>query len=214
MPEDEDPYVGRESVFHFDEMIIAVTDKSKAVAVWTHSAQLSDLQRAASELVPHTISLALAVRELVRSGYLFAAEVLIRPILERVAVLSYLADEGPEATSLWSQGWPYKTRPSLATMLGHMKGPPSAEDKQVARDIVDHFNAIIHADPIGSYRNLGTDRDGRSGFLSGPTATDVKKCDDICFQVAMYLVIVLARMTQVFPEVSADTTMSSNAAKH
>ena len=87
-----DPYLGRESVYHFDQMISAAMERSRAVAEWTHSNALTPLQKAASEILPHSFSLACAVRELVRSGYLFPAEVLIRPLLERAAVISYLAE--------------------------------------------------------------------------------------------------------------------------
>ena len=99
-----DPYLGRESVYHFDQMISAAMERSRAVAEWTHSNALTPLQKAASEILPHSFSLACAVRELVRSGYLFPAEVLIRPLLERAAVISYLA-EVPDSVVLWEKGW-------------------------------------------------------------------------------------------------------------
>ena len=195
----DDPYLGRESVFHFDQMISAAMEKNRLVAEWTHSNALTPLQKAASEILPHAFSLACAVRELIRTGYLFPAEVLIRPLLERAAVISYLV-EVPDSVPLWEKGWPYKTRPSLAAMLVHMRGAKH-EDKETARLIVDHFNAIIHADPSGSYRNLGTDKEGRTGFASGPNRNSPDACDEICFQCSMYLVIPVARMVQIFPAI-------------
>jgi len=58
---------------------------------------------------------------LVRTGYLFSAEILLRPLIERVAVISYLMHIGDKALDLWEQGWPYKTRPPLSKMLDSIK---------------------------------------------------------------------------------------------
>ena len=195
-----DPYLGRESVYHLDRMILVSLERRREIADWTHSNECSRLQRAASELIPHGLSLALGIRELVRSGYLFPAKVLARPLVETVAVISYLADVGEDAVRLWERGWPYKLRPSLATMLSHMRGTKNDDSKTLAKEIVDHFNSLVHADPVGSSYNLGTDSAGRIGFISGPTAKAPEMCDDICFETAMYLVILSARMVQIFPE--------------
>src|ERR1700730_10702689 len=154
----DDPYLGRESVFHFDQMISAAVEKNRLVAEWTHSNALPPLQKAASEILPHAFSLACAVRELIRTGYLFPAEVLIRPLLERAAVISYLV-EVPDSVPLWEKGWPYKTRPSLAAMLVHMRGAKH-EDKETARLIVDHFNAINPCRPIRLVSQFGNRQRG------------------------------------------------------
>ncbi|MGA0546094.1 DUF5677 domain-containing protein [Brevundimonas sp. VNH65] len=100
-----EPYLGRHSVLVFDNMISAAMGAHEVIARSTHRGDLSRLQIAATQIVPHALSLALAIRELVRQGYLLAAEVLMRPLLERVAVISYLA-EHEEKIALWEAGWP------------------------------------------------------------------------------------------------------------
>ena len=67
--------------------------------------RLTDLQHAACQIVPQGINLALSIRELIRQGYLFAALVLIRPLIERAAIISYIHDH-PEAIEVWKGGWP------------------------------------------------------------------------------------------------------------
>jgi hypothetical protein len=136
-----DPYLGRESVYHLDRMILVSLERSREIADWTHSNECSRLQRAASELIPHGLSLALGIHELVRSGYLFPAKVLARPLVERVAVISYLADVGEDAVRLWERGWPYKLRPSLATMLSHMRGTKNDDSKTLA-NTSSHFGFL------------------------------------------------------------------------
>lgn len=60
------------------------------VGPWTgaHNAELSRLQRAASQLVPGACSIALSIRELVRQAYLYSAMILLRPLVGRVGALT------------------------------------------------------------------------------------------------------------------------------
>lgn len=113
-------YLGRESVFQFDQMIKAAMEKNAKIGPWTHGRNLTPLQSAATELLPHGFSIALSIRELVRQGYLISAEILLRPLIERAAVISYLC-ETPSALPLWEAGWPHKSRPPLYKMLAAMR---------------------------------------------------------------------------------------------
>jgi len=120
---DDEPYLGRQAVYHFDQVIVSCLKANAEVAAFTHTHahELSDLQRAACQIVPQGINLSLSIRELVRQGYLFAAVVLMRPLIERAAIISYL-HERPEEVDLWQDGWRYRERPSLAEMLATMHG--------------------------------------------------------------------------------------------
>jgi len=118
---DNEPYLGRESVYHFDQVILSCLEANAEIAAFTHKNknELSDLQKAGCQLIPQGINLSLSIRELVRQGYLFAAAVLMRSLIERTATISYL-HEKPEEITLWKNGWQYKERPSLAKMLATM----------------------------------------------------------------------------------------------
>lgn len=113
---DNEPYLGRDSVFHFDKVILSCLEANAEIAAYTHRNELNGLQQAACQIIPQGINLALSIRELVRQGYLFAAAVLMRPLIERAAIISYL-HEKPEEVSLWQNGWKFRERPSLAKML-------------------------------------------------------------------------------------------------
>jgi hypothetical protein len=149
---DDEPYLGRQSVFHFDQVILSCLEANAEVAAFTraHASEVSDLQKAACQIIPQGINLALSIRELIRQGYLFAAVVLMRPLIERTATISYL-HERPNKVRLWRDGWQYRARPSLATMLATMQ---READIDQARQIYDTFNHVIHGDPIGSSFNL------------------------------------------------------------
>jgi hypothetical protein len=70
-----EPYLGRELLFQFDNLISSCLALNSKYAPMSHSRPLSGLQRALCILVPQTITLALSIRELIRQGYLFGVGV-------------------------------------------------------------------------------------------------------------------------------------------
>ena len=196
-----EPYLGRESVFHFDQQILAAMEINAKIAPWTQGRNMTPLQCAASELIPHGFSIALSIRELVRQGYLIGAEILLRPLIERAAVVSYLCDT-PSALSLWEGGWPHNSRPPLYKMLAAMRGTKGQvdENEELARQITQHFNQLVHADPLGARKQVTKRGDGSGGYTASKSLNDTERCDDICFQAAMYLIVLFARAVQTFPE--------------
>lgn len=194
-PENE-PYLGRESVYHFDQTILSCLEANAEIAAYTHKNKLNDLQKAACQIIPQGINLALSIRELVRQGYLFAAAVLMRPLIERAAIISYL-HEKPEEVSLWQTGWQYKERPSLSKMLATMN---KEVDTKQAQEICNTFNSLTHGDPIGSSFNLVKLTSGGVGYSVGKVLNEPEFCDFICYQSYCYLIVVMGRMAGCFPE--------------
>lgn len=192
-----EPYLGRQSVHRFDQEILSCLEADAKVAAYTHTHKLTDLQKAACQIIPQGINLALSIRELVRQGYLFAAVVLMRPLIERAATISYL-HEKPEEVRLWQEGWKYRERPSLATMLATMHGEASVEQ---AQQICDIFNHVLHGDPIGSSFNLVRLDSGSLGYSVSKTFNNPELCDFICVQSYCYLIVLTARRNACFPGV-------------
>ena len=108
-PEDE-PYLGLESLLHFDKVIISCLEANAKIAPYTHTINSkSDLQLALSQIIPQAISIALSIRELIRQGYLFGAFVLIRPLAERSITALFLMKN-------------YKYKNTIALIFGRMDG--------------------------------------------------------------------------------------------
>ena len=149
LPHNE-PYLGRASVYNFDQVIMSCLGQNAEVAAYTHRTQLSDLQKAACQIIPQGVNLALTIRELIRQGYLFSALVLMRPLIERVATISYL-HSNPDEVEAWKAGWEFRDRPSLAKMLETMSDKPDISE---AKQICEAFNHIVHGDPVGANWNL------------------------------------------------------------
>ena len=198
---DDEPYRGRQALFHFDQVLIVLAAEESRIGPWTRTHELIVLQQAASELVPGACSLAFSVRELVRQGYLLSAMILIRPLVERVSTLTYLIDH-ENAVSLWQAGWPHGSRPSLATRLKTMGGPgnPAGSDiRQSLDELRQTYNSLIHGDPKSALTSAVLLSDGTAGYTIGKDLASPARADDICRQASIYAMVLTVRCAQIFP---------------
>ncbi len=194
----DEPYLGRQPVLIFDHMISGALEANLTLAKSTHDRELSSLQIAGTQIIPHGISLALSIRELVRQGYLLAGEVLVRPLMERAAVISYLA-ENPAKTTLWEAGWPYKSRPSLKVMLAAMAQGSTefADIEDVASQIVKEHNALVHADPAGANRHAAM-IGGRLSYSVSKSTDEPERCDRLCLEAMCWLSVLTSRASAIY----------------
>jgi hypothetical protein len=195
LPSNE-PYLGRESVFHFDQIIVAALDTNTIVAEYTHKIELSDIQKAACQIIPQGVNLGLTIRELIRQAYLFGALVLVRPLIERTALISYLFNF-PDKIGIWKAGWKFRERPSLSTMLETMS---DKIDLKTAKELGEFFGHIVHGDPFGSQYNLINLDDGRLGYSVGKVINDPDLFEFICFNSYCYLIVLMSMMHACFPD--------------
>jgi hypothetical protein len=125
------------------------------------------LQAAASEIVPQGISIALSVRELIRQGYLFSATILLRPLLERTALIYYLLDN-PSVVTAWHNGWKRNDQPSLPTLLDNLLIRIGKSVSIDSRDLATMLHKVVHSDPMAAHWNT-TSKNGRVAYASGKT---------------------------------------------
>ena len=167
------------------------------MAPYTRQIALSALQRAACKLIPQGINIALGIRELVRQGYLFPALVLMRPLIERTATLSYLIAH-EDAAPAWEGGdWRGSKGPGLNAMLDSMGG---GIDQNAAKMVCRTFHQIDHADPAASQWNLVPLGDGGFGYAASKLIDNPELCDFICYQSYCYLIVMTAAMGSCFPD--------------
>ncbi len=195
LPSNE-PYLGQDSVLLFDKIIVKCLDVNARTAAYTHEAEFSDLQKAACQIIPQGVNLALATRELVSQGYLFAALVLLRPLIERAAIISHLR-ANPEDLDLWASGWKHGKRPDLAKMLKSAKGSSSPD---VAAQTCSGLNHLIHGDPFSADWNLVELGDGGLGYSVSKVTNDPSLCAYVCLHAACHLVVLSEMMEDCFPE--------------
>jgi len=121
----------------------------------------------------------------------------MRPLIERAAIISYLCSK-PESVSLWQNGWEHGKRPSLSEMMHTMGG--GKVDLEETKKICAIHNHIVHGDPIGSFHNLIRLPKGGNAYSSSKMLDNPNLADEIAMEAQCYLIILSARMAQVFPE--------------
>ena len=206
-----EPYRGRASLVSFDDAIRACMLANFEVAARTTQIPLTDLQYAACQVIPQGINLTLAIRALIRQGYLFGALVLVRPLLERVTTMAYLYQH-PESLEIWKAGWKRGKRPSFHQMLNCLN--PLA-DSLVMRQMGERLHHIVHGDPDGSLWNLVVKPDGGMAFAAGQVTNHPELCDNICSKTEYYLTLLHGLMAICFPDVPrADDIFDAYRRRH
>lgn len=191
-----EPYLGRESVKAFDQLIVACLAANAQIAPRSYRPDKSDFQLAACQLIPQAISLALSIRELVRQGYLFGALVLIRPLVERSATLTFL-HRNPDEIELWNRGWNHNEAPNLAKMLNSLG---KDQFPKIGPEITRPFNSIIHGKPDSAKWSVIDFEDGQFGHGPSKILNNPRLCDEICMDASVWLSSVLVLMLEVFDE--------------
>jgi len=197
---DDEPYLGRHPLYVFDTLIISSLEMNSAVAAYTHSHQQSRLQRAAAQIIPQGINLALSIRELLRQGHLFSAAVLLRSLIERAAIISYLW-RNPDEIATWEDGWRHRERPSLTKMLADMHPDTDLEG---AKAVCSTFNHLVHGDPMGAEFNLVALSEDALGYDVGRVTDNPELCDFVCDQAICWLSVLTSMMAGCFPEMKED----------
>ena len=197
---DNEPYLGRELLLHFDQLIMSVLHQNSLTARRTHNAQLTDHQQMACIVIPQAVSLSLSIRELIRQGYLFGAHVLVRPLVERVVILLYL-QAVPGDIEKWKHGWHMRDdAPSLSKMLETIQNVANRSDFAKGSDLTAAFNSLLHGKPDSASWNTIALNDGRPGYASSKILDRPDLCDDVCANTLSWLVITMTMMLAYFPD--------------
>jgi hypothetical protein len=196
---DDEPYLGRELLFAFDNLICSCMELNAKCAPSTHGRRLTDLQGALCILVPQTITLALSIRELVRQGYLFGAKVLVRPLTERAVTVLFLF-KNPDALHIWNDGWKHQKRPSLQQMVDWLNQNVLDGHFESVRGFTHELNSATHGDPLSARWNVVIRDDGVPVFLPSKNLQSPQLADEICAETVPWLAATMGVMTAVFDQ--------------
>ena len=202
---DNEPYLGRPLLFHFDQLISSAMEQNAVTAPKSHGAVLTDHQNMACQVIAQAISITLSVRELIRQGYLFGGHVLLRALMERAAILQYL-HLYPAEIDRWKRGWDRSDAPSLARMLDaiqvKLQGPPAR-----GRDLTAPMNSLVHSKPDCAPWDMVPLGEAGFGHAVSKILNRPELCDDLCANVIPWLAVVQAMMAAYFPDVPAGGTV-------
>ncbi len=197
---DNEPYLGRELLFHFDQLISATLELNSLVAPATHKIKLTNAQEMACQLIPQSISIALSIRELVRQGYLFGAQVLLRPLAERATTLLYLL-LFPAEINKWDHGWNHREAPSFGKMIESINKQNGNPQASSANQITSRMNSLIHGKPDSAQWNMIPIGATGLGQASSKILARPDLCDIICADTIPLLALVQAMINGYFPGV-------------
>lgn len=195
---DNEPYLGRNLLFHYDQIISSVMEQNSVTAPTTHGRPLTDHQRMACQVIPQALSITLSIRELIRQGYLFGAHVLVRALVERAAILLYL-HLYPEEIDRWKRGWHQQDAPSLAKMFDAIQSKQKRETPVRGRDLTASMNSLSHAKPDSAPWNLVSMGEKGLGHAVSKILNRPELCDDLCANVIPWVVVVQGMMAAYFP---------------
>jgi hypothetical protein len=199
---DDEPYLGLELLFHFDQLISSAMEQNAATAPTTHNRELTDHQKMACQVIPQALSITLSIRELVRQGYLFGAHVLVRALVERAAILFYL-HLYPEEIERWNRGWHQQDAPSLAKMLEAIQVSLDSEPFVRGRVLTAAMNSLLHAKPDSAWWNMVFVGDQGLGHAASKILDRPDLCNECCANVVPWVVVVQGMMAAYFPKEGA-----------
>ncbi len=195
---DNEPYLGRELLFHLDQIISAALEQSARKAPMTRGHELTELQRMASQVIAQSLSIALSIRELIRQGYLFGGHVLLRSLVERQTILLYLHLH-PAEIQRWERGWHSGDAPGLAKMLDEIQKKLDGDLTVRGKDLTKAMNGLLHAKPESAWWSLVQLDVNAVGHTASKTLNRPELCDALCADVIPALFIVQAMMNAYFP---------------
>ena len=195
---DNEPYLGRNLLFHFDQIISSAMEQNAVTAPTSHCRPLTDHQHMACQVMPQALSIILSIRELIRQGYLFGAHVLVRALVERAAILLYL-HLYPKDIELWNRGWQQRDAPGLAKMFEDIQAKGGRDPIVRGRDLTASMNSLLHAKPDSARWNLISIGDNGMGHAVSKILDRPDLCDDLCANVIPWVAVIQGMMAAYFP---------------
>lgn len=199
-----EPYLGRELLFQFDNLICSCLELNSRCAPASHGRPLSRLQHALCILVPQTITLALSIRELIRQGYLFGAKVLVRPMTERAVTILYLS-RSPDGLQAWDEGWTYNKRPTLQAMMDYLNRELLQGTPASLKGFTRELNSATHGDPMSAQWNVVLRDDGAPVFPVSKNLSSPQLADEICAEVIPWLAATMGIMSETFDQETSNS---------
>jgi len=201
-----EPYLGRHLLYHFDQLICSAMEQNGKTAPQSHGEVLTDHQKMACQVIAQALSIMLAIRELIRQGYLFGAHVLVRSFVERAGILMYLYYY-PEKIEIWNAGWQFRDAPSLSKMLEAVRDKQEHDSKIEGWKITKEMNSLVHGKPDSAPWNLVSLGDGKLGHAVSKILNRPELCDDLCASMISWTVVVQGMMAAYFPKESGTQQM-------
>lgn len=192
------PYHERDAFKFMNQIIDNALHDCRVVSVALHDAQWTLIQKATVGIIPIGMSIVCSIRELVRMGYIPSAKILVRPLIERVALADYIAKNDAAAVD-WNNGWLNKNkRLSFAQLLSILEKGHKEDWEIYQKFMVDDFNSVIHPDPKGDETFLSENENGQSVYWLETVPSAFALADNICAASSMAATFLASHAKRAF----------------
>jgi hypothetical protein len=174
-----------------------------------NSVARSRQQEAAIQLLAPTYAVAFAIEELLKGSHLFAAELLQRPLLERIGVLNFLQFGGEGALAVWERGWLFRDRerPGLEKLLEfipELSEKPNSDvtltPEEFRKLTINRLHSLVHADPIGALRTMKqTGAPEEYSLISGPMNDHPERANEVGTLTVVLISSLIKATERTFP---------------
>jgi hypothetical protein len=79
-----------------------------------------------------------------------------------------------------------------------MRGADELDDSRM-RQVRNRYNGLVHGDPDAALHGAVLLADGSAGYTIGKDLGSPQRADEICIETTAWLIVLLARCSQVFP---------------
>jgi hypothetical protein len=166
-------------------------------------------QQIVARLIPSTANIFSSIEHLILGGWLYSAETLTRPAVERLATMAYFSGKPDVAVKQWNAGW--TTRPSLVNRLKFLPTASNAtlklgldrqvfeETKTILISLAESMNSAIHGDPVSLEYTISFNRDGVDRYALGPEVDNEIYANNIASVATNALVFLPLIFESFFP---------------
>jgi len=157
---------------------------------------VKEVEDACIQILIESITLTLAAGELLKIHYAFPAEILVRPIVDRLSTVQHLALNGEQGL----RDWKSNRLPSLANRIKALHDFSENEMRDIVRPHIKLLHKSIHGDIARSVVNMGLE-EGAVKYWLGPNPTRPEQCESVAMLLVTQLEIIDHFVNELFKDI-------------
>ncbi len=192
-------YTDRPLVEILTTVINTVLLHADDIREWIARNKLTPLQEGAIHLIPQATHLAASIQHLLDGALLLGSNVLLRPLIERVATMSYLYAH-PNRVMDWSRDWKGTQRPNFSVMVSTIADGLHEIGSGDSRGLL---HGLVHGNFSSEWSNQVKRADGGNANATHQMPNSPEIADFIALDTSVSLLAILDLMFKIFPSATS-----------
>jgi hypothetical protein len=177
-----------------------------------YNKDLDRLETATLQISAGVFSILFSVNDLIASGYLVSAKILLRSIIDRMSTIAWLRCNGDSGLKVWERGWQHKDkdRPKgLSEKLECLiqfdlfEGDNSETLKAILEEVfLDILHGEVHGDLQSALRNTAIGGTSDGAPASGPNPFNIPEAVSLCKLLAVVSMQFLKEVQAAMPRLT------------